>query len=228
MSACYSVNSLMKHLRKANIEIGGSAQKRQLIISGYFHGYKGYRYSKEPGSIIPYTHFCQIQAVIDYDIRIKSALYSPLMQLETALKSISTESIIKIAKTDSFHILFDKFMSKAGHKNPQSYYQRKLKLRDDIYATLTNAYCCNKNKIVKHYYNKDEYVPIWALIEVLTLGQFGVFVEMLDPCIRIDISDYIRIEKKYNTNGTLLPTIIFIVQELRNSVAHNNVVFDSR
>ena len=39
-----TTDALMKHLRKSGISIGGSKQKRQLINTGYFHGYKGYRF----------------------------------------------------------------------------------------------------------------------------------------------------------------------------------------
>lgn len=39
-----TVDSLMRHLRDSGVMISGSAQKRQLINTGYFHGYKGYRF----------------------------------------------------------------------------------------------------------------------------------------------------------------------------------------
>lgn len=37
-------DGLMRHLRAKGISIGGSKQKRQLMNTGYFHGYKGYRF----------------------------------------------------------------------------------------------------------------------------------------------------------------------------------------
>ena len=39
-----STDALMRHLRNNGIAISGSSQKRQLINTGYFHGYKGYRF----------------------------------------------------------------------------------------------------------------------------------------------------------------------------------------
>lgn len=38
-----SVDDLLKHLQKDGIAISGTSQKQQLINTGYFHGYKGYR-----------------------------------------------------------------------------------------------------------------------------------------------------------------------------------------
>ena len=37
-------DALMRHLRDSGISIQGPKQKRQLINTGYFHGYKGYRF----------------------------------------------------------------------------------------------------------------------------------------------------------------------------------------
>jgi hypothetical protein len=38
-----TTDGLMRHLRENGIAISGSTQKRLLINTGYFHGYKGYR-----------------------------------------------------------------------------------------------------------------------------------------------------------------------------------------
>lgn len=39
-----TTDGLMRHLRDNGIDISGSKQKRQLMNTGYFHGYKGYRF----------------------------------------------------------------------------------------------------------------------------------------------------------------------------------------
>ena len=39
-----TTDGLMRHLRENGIAISGGTQKRQLINTGYFHGYKGYRF----------------------------------------------------------------------------------------------------------------------------------------------------------------------------------------
>ena len=79
----------MRHLRNdCNIQISGSYQKQQLISYGYYHGYKGYRFIKNRHNQIPYTDFSEVVAVIEYDNNLKSALYSDLMFIETAIKNI--------------------------------------------------------------------------------------------------------------------------------------------
>ncbi|EPI46536.1 hypothetical protein [Gardnerella vaginalis] len=51
-----TVDSLMRHLRDSGVMISGSVQKRQLINTGYFHGYKGYRFFSDTQVDIKY-HF---------------------------------------------------------------------------------------------------------------------------------------------------------------------------
>lgn len=41
-----TTDGLMRHLRNTGISIVGSTQKRNLLNTGYFHGYKGYRFFK--------------------------------------------------------------------------------------------------------------------------------------------------------------------------------------
>lgn len=221
-----SFNQLMKHMRESGIDIEGQKQKRQLMLSGYYHGYKGYRYCKDPQNRIPFVEFSQIQAVMDFDDKMKAILYRPIMQLETALKSIVSEIIVRNAGSDSFNVIIEKLMHANGHKDKDNFIQRKYKMRDEIYSGLTRAY--KRNNIVKHYYNKDTYVPIWAIFEVITLGEFGTFVELLDDSIRLEISKEINIPLKYNTGGALLPDLIYIIRDLRNAIAHNGVIFDAR
>ena len=76
-----SFNVLMQHMRRSGLNINGSYQKRQLMLMGYFHGYKGYRFSKVPQNRIPFQSFPEIQAVVDFDEKIKMLLYRPIMQL---------------------------------------------------------------------------------------------------------------------------------------------------
>ena len=37
-----TTDGLMRHLCDSGVQINGSKQKRQLLNTGYFHGYKGY------------------------------------------------------------------------------------------------------------------------------------------------------------------------------------------
>lgn len=50
-------DALMRHLRDSGISIQGPKQKRQLINTGYFHGYKGYRFFGNAHRRLPFTSY---------------------------------------------------------------------------------------------------------------------------------------------------------------------------
>lgn len=223
-----TMNGLMRHIRDAGIDIAGSEQKHQLMLMGYFHSYKGYRYCKTPDNLIPYKKFSELEAVINFDSEIKSILYRPIMQLETALKSIAVEVIVHRAQSESFNVIMDKLMHADGHKDAKDYRKRKYKMRDEIQESLTEAYTSKRGHIVNHYYNQDRPVPIWAVFETITLGQFGTFISLLDAPVKEAISKEIGLPTNINTGGVLLAPIISALQSIRNAIAHNNMIFDGR
>ena len=178
-----TTDSLMRHLRENGIAISGSAQKRQLINTGYFHGYKGYRFFKNAGTRLPFTTYNEVYATIQYDSALKTLLYGKIMFIETAIKNISLEGILANAKSESIQMMYDRVVS-GYHNAPASYnpgqkkklQENKLSLQNSIQSSLANAYRSNNPKIT-HFYNNVGYadVPIWALFEIMTMGNLGYF-----------------------------------------------------
>jgi hypothetical protein len=65
-------DALMRHLRDSGIAIYGPKQKRQLINTGYFHGYKGYRFFGNANKRLPFTSYDEVYATIQYDSDLKA------------------------------------------------------------------------------------------------------------------------------------------------------------
>lgn len=84
-----------------------------------------------------------------------------------------------------------------------------------------------KNPVVRHFYDSDKPLPIWALFEVMTLGNFGVFYLCLKGSVRQSISDDLKLPNNYDGPG-LLERTIFALKDLRNAIAHNSAVYDVR
>lgn len=63
---------------------------------------------------------------------------------------------------------------------------------------------------------------------MLNLGEFGSFVSCLNQSTRRKISQFINLDLSGDTNVTLIQLIIFVIKDLRNAVAHNDIVFDTR
>ena len=80
-------DALMRHLRDSGIAISGGKQKRQLINTGYYHGYKGYRFFFFFSRRLPFTSYDEVYATIQYDSNLKSLLYGYHSRGEVGLRA---------------------------------------------------------------------------------------------------------------------------------------------
>lgn len=236
----------MRYLRDCkSIDISGSSQKRKLMNMGYYHGYKGYRYINTPSNQITYSTFDELLAVYNFDSQLKALFYPVVMLIETALKNYVLEILVSSTNSDSFSDIYNelldnyKMFSTSGvtyrnadeRKKAEEKFKRELKrrleLRNRIYKVQTDAYG-NGNKIADHYLKKDMNLPIWATFELLSLGEFGHFVSCLNKQCRANISIKLGIRQHDDTNAMLPQRLIYATKDLRNAIAHNDVVFDTR
>lgn len=231
MNQIKSINGLMKYLREHHqMKIAGSYDKKRLKNVGYYHGYKGYRYIRKPSNKINFNNFNELMSIIEFDNKIKALFYPQVMFIETALKSYALEIIIKEGKTENFSEIYSNLMTdyKSYHNDKyKSAYKKRLDTFNRIQNTIATKYVSDNN-IVSHYLKNDENIPIWAIFEIITLGEFGNFISTLDLNIRKDISKDLGLNISFDSNGILFQSVIFVLKELRNSIAHNNVIFDTR
>lgn len=231
MSSPQTINGLMRHLRNdCNISISGSYQKQQLISYGYYHGYKGYRFVKNALNQIPYSDFSEVVAVIEYDNNMKAALYSDLMFIETAIKNIVCNESVNGLKLGTFeHIYKERMRDNTTNTKLQS---KRLKLRNSVYSKLSNRYHDeegNDNQMVRHFYNKGEDAPLWVVFEILYLSDLASFFECLNETMRETILIQLDMfDISTDTNRNLLSSMLYTLKSLRNAVAHNSIIFDTR
>lgn len=231
MDSPQTINGLMRHLRNdCNIKISGSYQKQQLISYGYYHGYKGYRFIKNSHNQIPYSNFSEVVAVIEYDNNLKSALYSNLMFIETAIKNIvCNESVIGLKIGTFEHVYKERMRDNTNNTKLQS---KRLKLRNSVYSKLSARYHDEEdkdNQMVRHFYNRGEDAPLWVVFEILYLSDLASFFECLNESMRTTILKQLRMyDISIDTNKSLLSSMLYTLKALRNSVAHNNIIFDTR
>lgn len=232
-----TTDGLMRHLRNdKGIQIGGSSEKRQLSNIGYFHGYKGYRFFKRASNPIPFDSFKDIYNTVQFDSKIKSIIYPELMFIETAIKSRSIESVVLNANSEDIQVILDTLIE--SYKNsPENIpptikrkkQEAKMELQSTIQHIILDAYK-HKNPQITHFIDSPSKrgVPLWALIEVMTLGNFGKFLSCLTFNVRKDISIKMNMQSSMDTNCEFLHKFVWLLKDLRNAVAHNSPVFDTR
>ena len=233
MSKGKSVNSLMAHLRNEhNIDISGSKNKRDLMNMGYFHGFKGYRFIGQPNNRIALTKFDELSAIYKFDTQLKTLIYPHIMFIETALKNYTLNTLINDCNSDFEYIfshkLIDHKSENVGNRKYREKMKKRLDLKNKILGGIAYHYADGKD-VIKHYLHKNKPIPLWAVFEVINMGEFGFFLQCLELQHRIEISKVLDVHTtSHNQNGRIPEDIIFLLKELRNAVAHNGVVFDCR
>jgi len=219
------INELMKHLQKTHGISTSNEHTRQMVNYGYYHAYKGYRFFKKPQSFIPYTKFEELIAVIDYDNGLKSAFYREIMFLETALKNIVCTIVIDGLNSADFRDVFKERMN--DDPSNDILQRQRVHLKDKIKSTVTKRYNQN-NAIVSHFYERGDQMPLWAIFETISLGDFAAFCSCLNKHTRVSILRDLHIYTGVDPENQLLTHILYAMKDLRNSIAHNNVIFDTR
>lgn len=227
-----SINALMAYMRDVKgLNISGSADKKKLRYMGYFHGYKGYRYHNNPANMYTFSSFDEVQAIYDFDMATKATFYPEIMFLETTFKNYVLEVILDEAGSKRFADIYAKLLTDyktypIGSNDYKKAINKRMALRNKVYSLISRDY--GKRFIVNHYYDKDQPLPIWAIFELISLGEFGTFVDCLDQATAKKASKSIGLKVTYDRDGKLLPLIVYALKDLRNAVAHNNTVFDTR
>ena len=233
-----TINALMKYMRdEKNISITGGKEKKQLMNIGYFHGYKGYRFVCDPTQELKYNTFAELMAVYEFDMHLKSILYPYIMSIETAFKSHALETCIELCSND-FTEVYDKLLNKhtkyqADSKDYKDALKIKLKIRNIVYSTVSERYSQerpeDKNKMITHYQHQGKPVPLWALFEILTLGQFGILIQTMNDSTSTRLAENLKLYySNADQDGRIVEAMVFFMTDLRNAIAHNSVVFDCR
>lgn len=207
-------------------------KQQDLLNMGYFHGFKGYRFIKKSENRIPYRNFEEVIAIYQFDKKIKTIFYSSIMQIETALKNITLDTVIGLGSADfTFvyeHLLNDYKKHRPGSKDFKKKMKNRLELRNIIYNTISYNYRMNQS-IIQHFIHKNKPVPLWAIFEIISLGDFGFFIHSLNVEIRTNIAKSLSIYSTvHDQKVRVLEDMIFLIKDFRNAVAHDGVVFDCR
>jgi abortive infection bacteriophage resistance protein len=196
-----STDSLMRHIRDAHsIEINGSNDKKDLLMMGYYHGYKGYRFARNINNKLAISKFEEITAIYNFDMSIKSLFYSPIMKVETAIKNYVIDDLVAGSEF-SFEAIFDEKLNYykttvPSDRNYKKLVKKRLMLRKKIQTTILFEYS-NDNPVIRNFVHKDKPVPLWAIFEVVSMGTLGNFYQCLNIQTRKQILEHLDIIETY-------------------------------
>lgn len=227
-----SFPNLINHLKNYHSIQIEKSQERDLRNIGYYHGYKGYRFIRDASNKIAFSNLKEITTLNKFDLDLKSLMYPKIMFIETALKSYFIESVLDDAKSEEMSIIYSKTVTdyktyQKGSKSYRNAFRKRMNLQMKIDSALIRDYQKGK-EIENHFFNNDRLIPVWAVFESLTLGEFGNFFECVNQATKIKTSKLLGLPTNLDADGKLISFIVYALRDLRNAVAHNSVIFDTR
>ena len=227
MKKSMSVNSLMKHMRANHgmEDLRGSSRKILLRNMGYFHGYKGFRFARKPQNALSIPSSGTLMDVYSFDSAIKAAIYPEIMFIETAIKNIVLARILESIEDPGLSTFLRQGLRTCRDANGKvltGQMKEKLKLKSQLQNIVKQSY---KNTLVKHYVDRDDDAPVWSIFEVMTLWDLTSVCKSLPDETLVKITDDLGIPL---ADTYIVIDIIETIRPLRNSVAHNGAIFDSR
>ena len=150
-----------------------------------------------------------------------------LYEFDRKIRIIFLEYILLIERKVDTYIAYE-FSKQYGHKdylisNNFDYNKKNNKtidkLLNDINSEILHQYK-NSNKMIEHYLDTYNYIPLWVLIRILSFGKVSKFYSIMKP------KEKNKISKRYNIKSEVLKIYLTNLGEIRNICAHDEKLYD--
>lgn len=227
-------------LRERGLKVQDEARaKRILSRENYYALIDGYKepFLEHDERLNPYgleqyregTEFGHIYALYRFDRELRMLLLNELLKFEKNMKS-------KIAYRFS-----EKFQEKDSFLEPENYSSNAEHYheRDRIISTLANLIKSHKKRdrvkypAIREFFDKHRNVPLWVLVNFLSLGQIINFYQVIDEELREGIArDFAEeFSEEYaplHLAASELDAILHAAFPYRNKSAHEEVIYRFR
>lgn len=209
--------------------------KRFLEQENYYNvinGYKDLFLCKDsqgqvitPETYLPNTHFNELKALFLFDRNLRFLFLKYLLIFENSFKTvISHEFTHKYSKANSY-------LEIANYRDDDP----KAVLKQISILTKTIHDNVGSTGAIKHYIEDHGSVPLWVLVNYLTIGNLSYLYSALKDSEKNVIAKFYseKYEKQYNPSNTLiicskdLQSALKIFNLVRNQCAHGERLYNS-
>lgn len=217
-------NQQMRKLRNdKGIICTGSSHKKILVRAGYFNIINGYknpfisgRDSTGKHSYISGTSIDQLQAVKQFDDKLRSFLLRYITQVEEEVRTLAGYKFDECNDNGSIP-----WYSTDAY-SPNKSLQEKMTVISKAYSELSKS----QLDYVSFYMNNHKQIPTWIMFKVVN---FSTFIDLVRYG-KTDVSHslchlYGMEDEKNHPNVKLLIGSLHWMRKIRNSCAHNERVY---
>lgn len=171
--------------------------------------------NKKPKEFIEGTHFNEIVGVYNFDRDLRVLLLKYIITIENTIKSLISYWFAHAYGNDYTNkVVFD-----TNNNDP-----KRVKLINNLISTILSTIkkSSRENKYVKHYYENYQEVPIWVIINDLSLSSISKFYSLMYE------KDQNNVASEFNIKGYELDKYLKVLTYFRNLSAHNQRIFDQK
>ncbi len=212
-------NQQLKILRQRGLGVPTNGQpKRILERENYYNLINGYKdLFIVPGTSETYktgTQFQEIVALYNFDFELRHVLLKPILKVETHVKS-------RIAYRFSQQYGHDDYL-KLANFDLGGGSRKRLKYATEIVQVLQRDISRQviRQGSVEHYMLRFGYVPLWVLINFMSLGTVSKFYSAMKQPDRQAIS------KVYGMSDDAFGDVLSLLTLVRNKCAHSERLYN--
>ncbi|MEL1136079.1 Abi family protein [Desulfitobacterium sp. THU1] len=219
-----TTNSQMKKLRSRGLNISGSRAKRIIEMENYYNLINGYKdlfldqtYTGVDEKYLRGTNFFELHALYLFDRELRNIFMRYILEIENNVKSVLSHEFSRNYGHDNYLKIgnFDTVLK--PHESNKTKAQ-KIGEVTELIANLQkeiSRQLSKNNPMISHNMLTHGYVPLWVLVNTLTLGTISTFYSYMVQ------KDQNQIGKKFNLRPDELTSILFILSIFRNACAHD-------
>ena len=224
-----STNAQLRKLRSRGMVISnGSKAKRIIEMENYYNLINGYKrlfldpsYSGPDEAYLPGTRFEEVYALYLFDRELRNLFMRYILEIENNVKSV-------LAHDFSGKYGHDNYLKVSNFDTSVKRWEKKTtaqKVGDvsDLISNLQHEiarHLSKNNPMISHYMLEYGYVPLWVLVNTLTLGTISIFYSYLSQKDQNDIG------RRFMLKPEEMNSFLQVLTIYRNACAHDERLYN--
>lgn len=169
------------------------------------------------------TTFEEIYYLYDFDRQLKNILFKEILKVENILRSLIAYNFSKKYGNDNY-LKMNNFETLKGSGCSSQKYEERVGQIQNLLTNLQGdiSRSVSKKRYINHYILNYGFVPLWVLVNAITLGRLSQFYSLMDQSVRIKVSQHWNIKEEHLNQ--YIKTLAFY----RNLCAHDDRLYSSK
>lgn len=219
---------IQKQLSRGLNIINDLPTQKTIEQENYYNLFNGYKwlfldssYTGFDERYLPGTDFNEIYALCLFDRELRNIFIRYILEIENMIKSVLAHDFSKKYGHDNYLRVsnFEITVQPKEHKTPA----QKIGDVSDLIGNLQREIArqlSKNNPMISHYMLEYGYVPLWVLVNTLTLGTISTFYANLKAKDQNDIGRFFQLKPDE------LNSILKVLSIFRNACAHDERLYN--